>query len=84
MNCAWVYRGKTPYEHWHKERPSVKQLRIFGCATYVHIQKDQCQVLKPHTRKCVFAGYPLDRAGWMFYDPLSKKLIYSDSTIFDE
>jgi hypothetical protein len=32
----------------------------------------------------VFVGYPTDRSGWMFWNPLSRKLVYSDSAIFDE
>jgi len=69
MNCAQIHRNKMPYEHWHEEKPSAKQLRVFGCAAYVHVQKDQCRALESHTRKCIFVGYPSDRTGWVFYDP---------------
>ena len=84
MNRARIHRGKTPYEHWHGAKPSVKRMRVFGCAAYVHVQKDQHRALEPHTTKCIFVGYPLDRPGWMFWNPQSKKLVYSDSAIFDE
>jgi Reverse transcriptase (RNA-dependent DNA polymerase)/GAG-pre-integrase domain len=84
MNRARIHEGKTPYEHWHGEKPSVKRMRVFGCAAYVHVQKDQRRALEPHTTKCVFVGYPSDRSGWMFWNPLSRKLVYSDSAIFDE
>jgi hypothetical protein len=33
--------GKTPYEIFWRKKPSVKKFRVFGCAAYVHIQKDQ-------------------------------------------
>ena len=84
MNRARIHEKKTPYEHWHGERPSVKRLRIFGCAAYVHVQKDQRRALEAHTKKCIFVGYPSNRTGWMFWDQSSRKLIYSDSAIFDE
>jgi Reverse transcriptase (RNA-dependent DNA polymerase)/gag-polypeptide of LTR copia-type/GAG-pre-integrase domain len=77
-------KGATAYERWHGQKPSVKHLRVFGCAAYVHIQKDQRRALESHTQKCVFVGYPSDRTGWMFWDPSSKKIIYSDSATFDE
>ena len=84
MNRARIHENKTPYEHWHGKKPSVKRMRVFGCAAYVHVQKDQRRALEPHTRKCVFVGYPADKTGWMFYDPSTKKFVHSDSAIFDE
>jgi hypothetical protein len=84
MNRARVIDNKTPYERWFGERPSVKPFRVFGCAAYVHIQKDQRKALESHTRKCIFVWYPSDRAGWMFWDIALRKLIYSDSAVFDE
>ena len=79
-----VHPGKTPYEAFFNKKPSVKRLRVFGCAAYVHVQKDQHRALEPHTQKCVFVGYPSDRPGWMFWDSVARKLIYSDSAVFDE
>jgi len=37
---AAISTKKTPYELWHGEKPDVSNLRIFGSAAYVHIQKD--------------------------------------------
>jgi Reverse transcriptase (RNA-dependent DNA polymerase)/GAG-pre-integrase domain/gag-polypeptide of LTR copia-type len=79
-----AHKGTTPYQLWHSKKPSVKRLRVFGCAAYVHVQKDQRRALEAHTRKCVFVGYPSDRAGWMFWDSSARQLIYSDSAAFDE
>ncbi|KDQ05521.1 hypothetical protein BOTBODRAFT_98656, partial [Botryobasidium botryosum FD-172 SS1] len=31
----------TPYEVWHGCKPDVSHLRVFGCAAYVHIQKNK-------------------------------------------
>lgn len=83
--CPSRSRGdKTPYELFHKKKASVKKLRVFGCAAYIHVQKEQRRALEPHTRKCIFVGYPSQRPGWMFWDPKMRKLIYSDSVTFDE
>jgi Reverse transcriptase (RNA-dependent DNA polymerase)/gag-polypeptide of LTR copia-type/GAG-pre-integrase domain len=79
-----AHKGTTPYQLWHRKKPTVKRLRVFGCAAYVHVQKDQRRALEAHTRKCVFVGYPSDRAGWMFWDSSARQLIYSDSAEFDE
>jgi transposase InsO family protein len=79
-----AHKGTTPYQLWHGKKPTVKHLRVFGCAAYIHVQKDQRRALEAHTRKCVFVGYPPDRAGWMFWDSSTRQLIYSDSATFDE
>lgn len=83
--CPSRSRGdKTPYELFHKKKPSVKKFRVFGCAAYIHVQKEQRRALESHTQRCIFVGYPSERPGWMFWDPTTRKLVYSDSAVFDE
>jgi len=31
--------SKTPYELWHRKKPDVSHLRVWGCTAYVHIQR---------------------------------------------
>jgi hypothetical protein len=48
--------GKTPYEAWHRRKPTVSYLRVFGCLTFVkelnHIGK-----LDDRSSPGVFIGY---------------------------
>ena len=76
--------GKTPYEMWFKEKPDVSHLRIWGCLSYVHIQKDKRIGFSPHMEKGIFIGYPAGYKGWKFYIPSSKKVIISERAEFDE
>ena len=76
--------SSTPYELWHKSRPDVSHLRVFGCTSYVHVKKDQRKQLQSHTQKCVFIGYPTNFKGWLFWNPTSQKEVLSDSAEFDE
>ena len=46
-------KGLTPFEAWTSEKPNVKHLRIFGCAAYAHVPKDERQKLDPKARKYV-------------------------------
>jgi hypothetical protein len=50
--------GKTPYEVFYKEKPDVSRLRVWGCVSYVHIQKDKRPhgSLGSHMEKCIFIG----------------------------
>jgi len=76
--------GGIPYTSFFGKKPDVSHLRVFGCTAYVHVQKDQRKGLNPHTQKCVFIGYPSEYKGWEFYNPLTKKIIVSNSADFDE
>ena len=75
---------KTPYETWHRKRPDVSHLRVWGCVAYVHIQKDKRGKLGSHMEKCIFIGYPDGYKGWKFYNPETKKVIISERADFDE
>ena len=35
-----VLNNMTPYETWHKEKPDLKHLQIFGCVAYMHEPKE--------------------------------------------
>ena len=74
----------TPYTEWHKEKPDIGHLRVWGCLAYVHIQKDKRVGLSPHMEKCIFIGYPSGYKGWKFYNPVTKKVIISERADFDE
>ena len=77
-------KGATPFEIWHKRKPDVSHLRVWGCLAYVHIQKDKRSSLGPHMEKCIFIGYPDGYKGWRFYNPKTKKVIISEWADFDE
>lgn len=75
---------KTPYECWFKSKPVVSHFRVFGCLSYVHVQKDKRKGLEPHAQKAVFIGYPSEYKGWMFYNFKTKQTIISNTAVFDE
>ncbi|KIM21895.1 hypothetical protein M408DRAFT_32434, partial [Serendipita vermifera MAFF 305830] len=76
--------GRTPHERFYGKTPSVSHLRAWGCLAHVHLQKDQRDQLAPHTKKCLFIGYPSSYKGWTFWDPKERKEIVSDSAVFEE
>jgi hypothetical protein len=76
--------GKTPYKVWHRKKPDVSHLRVWGCVAYVLIQRDKRQKLGSHMEKCIFIGYPDGYKGWKFYNPETKKVIICERADFDE
>ena len=45
--------GKTPFEALYGEKPNVKHLRAFGCASYPLVMKDERKKLDPVAKRCV-------------------------------
>jgi len=76
--------GETPYFHWKGKRPDISYFRIFGCLAYVLIHKEKRKALQPHSKKCIFVGYPEGVKAWRFWDPVDKKFIISSHAVFDE
>ena len=74
----------TPFELFYNRKPDVSALRPFGCLAYVHLQKDQRPALASHAAQCIFVGYPRDYKGWLFWNPVTRREIVSDSAIFRE
>ena len=76
--------GETPYHLWTGKKPNISYFRVFGCLAYVLIQKQNRKALQPHSRKCIFIGYPDGVKAWRFWDPVEKKVIVSSHAVFDE
>ncbi|KAF7779129.1 hypothetical protein Agabi119p4_3474 [Agaricus bisporus var. burnettii] len=76
--------GTTPFQAFYKRKPDVSHLRVWGCTSYVHVQRDKRNSLQPHYEKCVFIGYPAGYKGWKFYNPVTKRTVISERADFDE
>ena len=75
----------SAYIEWKaNSKPDVSHFRVFGCTSYVNVKKDKRRPLQSHTQKCVFLGYPSNFKGWLFWNPITRKEIISDSAQFDE
>ena len=77
MNC------KIPEEVWSSVVPSFKNLRIFGCVAYAHINQGK---LEPRAMKCLFIGYHERVKGYKLWytDGKVSKMIISRDVIFRE
>ena len=75
--------GNTPFEAWTGQKPNVGHLRVFGCAAYAHVAKDERQKLDAKSRKCVLLGYGTDRKGYRLYDPRRERIFYSRDVVFN-
>lgn len=76
--------SKTPYEIKNGVKPSVSKLRVFGCAAYVHIPKENRSKLDDRGRKCIFVGYSENSNGYDFYDLETGEFFSAGSAVFVE
>ena len=76
--------GMTPFQAWSGKKPSMNNLRVFGCATYSHIPKDERKKLDLKARRCIFLGYGDVTKGYRLYNPIKARVIHSRDVVFDE
>ena len=81
---AMAIKGMTPFEALTGEKPNVEHLRVFGCAAYAHVAKDDRKKLDVKSRKCILLGYGTETKGYRLYDLRHAKVLYSRDVIFNE
>ena len=76
--------NKTPFEAWHKRKPIVHHLKVFGCIAYSHIPSQYREKFDEKGEKLIFIGYNDESKGYRLFNPKTKKLVISRDVIFDE
>ena len=75
---------KTPHEVWTGKKPSLENLRVFGCDAYVHVPKENRSKLDNKDEKCIFISYKYGMKGYNLWKQETKKTIYSQDIVFRE
>ena len=77
--------GESPYELFHKRKPDVRQLRVFGCAAYglvpIPIRNTK---LGDTSVLCVMVGYDDTRKAYRLFNPNTNSVVVSATCRFDE
>ena len=80
--CPSLYLvDKIPLEVWFGKKPSLAQLRVFGCDSFVHVPKKKRNKLDNKEDICIFIGYK-DVKGYKLYTLVIRKIVYSGDVIF--
>jgi hypothetical protein len=80
-----VLSNDNPYRAWHNYAFKIKDLKVFGCLAYAHIQKqDRLSKLQHRAVKCIFLGYPPHHSGYQLLELSTKTLIMSRDVVFKE
>ena len=75
--------GKTPYELFWNEKPSVAHLRTWGCVVYVKRNK-LASALAPRSDKQVFVGYTNTTHNYKVMSLETRKVTVSNNVLFVE
>lgn len=92
LSCSTYTRNRTPsckssvtpYEIWHKKKPDISNLRIFGSEAFVHIPDANRKKLEAKSIKCIFVGYSPTQKAYRFWNPESRSIMTSRDAIINE
>ena len=76
--------NKTPYEVWASKNPSLVHLRVFRCDPFLHVPKEKRSKLDSKYKKCILIGYKYGLKGYKLWNPMTRKIVYSQDVIFKE
>jgi hypothetical protein len=73
----------TPYEGFHRSKPDLSHLRVWGCQCFVTIAPELRSKGGPRRFEAIFVGYEENRLGWRVRD-LKGAYHFSRDVIFNE
>ena len=84
LSSTKALNNMTPYEAWHKEKPDLKHLRIFGCAAYMHEPKEIRTKIDWTSKLCILVGYEITTTQYRLWCPENKRMYVSRDVRFVE
>jgi hypothetical protein len=74
----------TPFEALNGSKPTVHNLKVFGCKAFAHIPKENRRKLDAKAIKCIFIGYCYEFKAYKLFDPATHKVFASRDVLFHE
>jgi hypothetical protein len=82
MSSSYVLVEMNPHAVWSSKNPSVSHLKVFGCAAFVHVPKENRSKLDKKVVKCIFIECKEGMKGYKLWDLSSRKIVYSRYVVF--
>ena len=76
--------NKTPHEVWSGKKPSIANLRVFGCDVFMHVLKEKMSKMDSKKEKYIFVGYKDGIKGYKLWNHVTRKIVYSQDVVFRE
>lgn len=74
----------TPFEVWYGVKPSVKNLKVFGCLCYTHVPEVKRDKLDKKAELGIFIGYNLQSKAYRIFHPMTGNVTVSRDVVFIE
>ena len=74
----------TPYDAYGGKKPTVDNLRVWGCKCAVHIPDAQRSKLDPKSWEGTLVGYSESQKGWRIWNPVKRQVNISRDVAFFE
>ena len=74
----------TPFKALYGSKPTVRNLKVFGCKDFSHIPKANRKKLDAKAIKCIFIGYCSEFKAYKLFDPSTHKVFASRDVLFHE
>jgi len=74
----------TPLKGWQDIKPSVKNLKVFGCLYYTHVPEVKRDKLDKKAEIGIFVGYSLQSRAYRIFYPMTGKITVSRDVMFLE
>ena len=75
---------KTPYEAWYGFKPSLKNLKVFGCLCFVYVPQIKRDKLDKRAKAGILVGYNTISKAYRIFQPNTKKILISRDVHFME
>ena len=79
-----VVAEKTLYEAWYGFKPSLKNLKVFGCLCFVYVPHIEREKLYKREKAGIFVGYSSISKAYRIFQPNTKKIFISKYVHFME
>ena len=76
--------NRTTFEMWYGYKPSIQNLKVFGCICYTHVLNVKRDKLDQKVKVGIFIGYNNITKGYRVHQTLTNKVIVSRDIKFDE
>ena len=74
---------KSPWEILFQSKLDLLHLRSFGCTCFPLFRPYNKHKLQPHTKPCIFLGYPIHSKGYICLEP-THRIYISRNVLFNE
>ncbi|EOY32548.1 Uncharacterized protein TCM_040529 [Theobroma cacao] len=74
----------TPFEVWHGYKPSISNVKVFGCIAYAQVPQQKRTKLDSKTQISINLGYSSVSKGYRLFNVKTKKVFISRDVVFNE